>query len=83
MSTFHTQLQKVARPPDADPDLANEVFVRLVFIDPEDGSGGCAFTMTVTDMLALFYGLASDLKQIVQEDALGIPLGPGVWGFDG
>lgn len=86
MSNFKTQLQVVPPPAEA-PKESNEVWVRLMFLDPEDASGGCAFTMTVSDMLALFYGMVDDLKQIVAEDAMNtsgmIQLGPGVWGFDG
>lgn len=85
-TNFKTQLQVVPRPAEAPKD-SDEVYVRLIFLDPEDASGGCAFTMTVSDMLALFYGMVADLKQIVHEDAMNtqgmIPLGPGVWGLDG
>jgi hypothetical protein len=68
MSQMRHHLEMVPKPSSVLPEHENEVFVRLSFLGPGSDEPDLAFTMPVSDMLKMLYGMAADVREIVQDD---------------
>ena len=68
---MRTSLELMPTPHNVRPEHENEIFVRLSFYEPGSETlenPALAFTMPVSDLLRMLYGIADDVKQIVEED---------------
>ena len=64
-------LEMVPKPSSVLPEHENELFVRLSLFEPgleSPTEPALAFTMPVSDMLKMLYGMAADVREIVQND---------------
>ena len=89
MTALRTTLEVVDTPKSVSPELEDEIFVRLSFRDsetPEEAEPDLAFTMAVSAMLRMLYGLCGDLKEIIAQDAfyqaIEPPTTPEAWGLN-
>jgi hypothetical protein len=88
MATMKTTLEVVEKPLTAPPDT-DEIFVRLAFYEPDTETleePALAFTMPVSDMLRMLYGISCDLREIIQDDLyyqmMTPPIEPQTWGMN-
>jgi hypothetical protein len=65
------QIHLVPKPEQVLPEHEDEIFVRLCLYEPgveSDVDPALAFTMPVSDMIRMLYGMAADVREIVHND---------------
>jgi hypothetical protein len=68
MGRMRHQIHLVPKPEVVLPEHEDEIFVRLSLLGPGSEEPDLAFTMPVSDMLRLLYGMAADVREIVHND---------------